>query len=131
MDYKWHRPSVATRVLVCTHLRATRFAMFDFFEDYLEGKVIAVVPLSVRMPQHIAEKTLLLQLLERREGETASDPLSRELVKGAKRTCYDPNTRRLTFTLPDQARCRELACKMHFVSWHSSSTIVSSKHGER
>ena len=62
--------------------------MFDFFEDYLEGKVIAVVPPSVRMPQHIAEKTLLLQLLERREGETASDLLSRELVKVENRTCY-------------------------------------------
>ena len=88
--------------------------MFDFFEDYLEGKVIAVVPPSVRMPQHIAEKTLLLQLLERREGETASDPLSRELVKGAKRTCYDPNSRRHTFTLPDQAAAE---------SWHAKCIL--------
>ena len=49
--------------LVCTHPRATRVAMLDFSEDYLEGKVIAVAPPSVRMPQHIAEKTMLLQLL--------------------------------------------------------------------
>ncbi|CAI5717700.1 unnamed protein product [Peronospora effusa] len=96
--------------LVCTHPRATRVAMLDLFEEYLEGKVIALVPPSVRMPQHIAEKTLLLQLLERREGETTSDPLSRELVNGAKRTCYNSDTRRLTFILPDQAAA---------ASWHT------------
>ena len=54
--------------LVCTHPRATRVVMLDFFEEYLEGKVIAIVPPYVRMPQYIAEKTLLLQLLERSEG---------------------------------------------------------------
>ena len=63
--------------LVCTHPRATRVAMLDFYGDYFEGKIIAVVPPSVRMPQHIAEKTLL-QLLERRDGETSFDPTSRE-----------------------------------------------------
>ena len=62
--------------------------MLDFYGDYFEGKIIAVVPPSVRMPQHIAEKTLLLQLLKSREGATAFDPLSRELVKGVKRMCY-------------------------------------------
>ena len=65
--------------LVCTHPQATRVAMFDFFEAYLEGQVVAFVPPYVRMPHHIAEKTLLLKLLERRE-----DALSRELVKGSK-----------------------------------------------
>ena len=79
----------------------------------------------------LPEKTLLLQLLERREGETASDRLIRELVKGAKRTCYYLNTRRLTFILPEQAASAELAYKMQFVSWYSSSTIVPSNHGER
>ena len=68
--------------LVCTHPRATQIAMLDFYEDYLEGKIIADVPPSVRTPQHIAEKTLLLQLLVRREEETSFDPTSRELVKG-------------------------------------------------
>ena len=96
--------------LVCTQPRATRVAMLDFLEDYLEGKVLAVVPPSVRMTQHIAEKTLLLQLLERREGETASDPLSRQLVKGAKCTCYDTDTRRLAFILADQEAA---------ASWHT------------
>ena len=62
-----------------------------FFKDYLKVKTIAVVPSSIRMPQHIA-KRMLLQLLESREGETASVSLSRERVKGAKRTCYDPET---------------------------------------
>ena len=42
--------------------------MLDFFKGYFEGKIIAVVPPSVRMPQHIAEKMLLLQLLKRFEG---------------------------------------------------------------
>ena len=52
--------------------------MLDCFEDYFEGKVIAVVPPSIRMPQHIAEKTLLLQLLVRRDEKTFFDPTSRE-----------------------------------------------------
>ncbi|CAI5746289.1 unnamed protein product [Peronospora destructor] len=90
--------------LVCTHPRATRVMMLDFFEEYLEGKVIAVVPPSVRMPQHIAEKTLLLQLLERRKGETVFDPMSRELVKAAKRTCDDLDTRRRTFVTFSSSR---------------------------
>ena len=86
----------------------------DFFEDYLEGKIIAVVPPSIRMPQHIADKTLLLQLLGRREGETASDSLIRELMKRAKRTCYDPDTRRFTFILPKQAAA---------ASWHAKCML--------
>ena len=61
------------------------------------------MPPFVRMTQHIAEKTLLLQLLERCEMDTASDTLSWDLVKGAKRTCYDSTTRHLTVILPDQA----------------------------
>ena len=65
--------------------------------------VIAIVPSYVRMPQYIAEKTLLLQLLERKEGEPESDVMSRELVTGAKRTSYDAETRCLTFMMPDQA----------------------------
>ena len=32
--------------------------MLVFFKEYLEGKAIAVVLPSVRMPQHIVEKTL-------------------------------------------------------------------------
>ena len=47
--------------------------MLDFFEAFLEGKVIAFVPPFLRMPKYIAEKTLLLQLLERSEGETDPD----------------------------------------------------------
>ena len=113
MDDGWHRPYV-TVCCISLHREPREFQCLTFFEDYLEGKVIAVVSPSVRMPQHIVEKTLLLQLLERREGETASDPLSRELVKGAKRTCYDPNTRRLTFTLPDQAAAE---------SWHAKCIL--------
>ena len=34
--------------------------MLDFFEDYLEGKIIAVVPPSVRMPQNIARKNAVV-----------------------------------------------------------------------
>ena len=55
------------------------------------------------MPQHIAEKTLLLQLLERREGQKAVEVLVRNLVKSAKRTCYNSSTLRITFGLPYQA----------------------------
>ena len=73
-------------VLVCTQPRATQVVMLVFFEAYLEGKVIAIAPSYVRMPQQIAEKTLLLQLLEQKEGETEPGVISRELVKGAKLT---------------------------------------------
>ena len=84
--------------------------MLDFFEAYVEG--IAIVPPYVHMNQYIAEKTLLLQLLERQEGETGPDVMSRELVKGAKRTRYDVDTRLLTFMMPDQAGA---------ASWHAKS----------
>ena len=86
----------------------------SFYEKYFEDNVISVVSPSVRMPQHIAEKTLLLKLLERREGETASDTLSQEIVKGAKRTCYDPDTRRLIFILLEQAA---------EASWHAKCIL--------
>ena len=56
--------------------RTTRVVMLDFFEAYLEGKVIAIVPPYVRM--------LLIQILERSAGQTESDVMSRELVKGAR-----------------------------------------------
>ena len=58
--------------------------ILDFFEAYLEGKIVAVVRPYVRIPQDIAAKTLLLQLPERRVGERAPGSMSQELVKGAK-----------------------------------------------
>ena len=76
--------------------------MPDFFLAYLEGKVFAVLPPYVRMPQNIAEKTMLTQLLKPRMEEQAPDSMIQEPFKGAKRTCYDVNTRRTTFVLPDQ-----------------------------
>ena len=62
--------------LICTHPRAKRVVMLDFFAAYFKGKVIAIVPPYVRMPQYIAEKTLLLQLLERKEEEIEPDVMS-------------------------------------------------------
>ena len=38
------------KILTCPHPRAVRVAMLDFCEEYLEGKVIAVVFPSARMP---------------------------------------------------------------------------------
>ena len=70
------------------------------------------------MTQYIAEKTLLLQLLERYEGEMEPNVMSRELVKFAKRTSYDADTRRLTFIMPDQAAA---------ASWHAKTVLVSGK----
>ena len=87
-----------------------------FYEAYLEG--IAIVPPYVHMPQYIAEKTLLRQLLERQEGETGPDVMSWELVKNAKRTKYDVDTRRLTFIMPDQAGA---------ASWHAKSILFGRK----
>uniref|UniRef100_M4C4A7 Uncharacterized protein n=1 Tax=Hyaloperonospora arabidopsidis (strain Emoy2) TaxID=559515 RepID=M4C4A7_HYAAE len=95
--------------LACTHPRATRVAMLDYPETYLEGRLIAVVLPYVRMPPHIAETTLLLQILERRERGLTDDSLVRHLIKNVKRTSYDSLTRRLTFVLPYQAAA---------ASWH-------------
>ena len=61
--------SSPTGFLVCMCPRATRVVMFDIFEAYSEGKVIAIASPYLLMPQYIAEKTLLLQLLERRDRE--------------------------------------------------------------
>ena len=76
--------------------------MLEYYEAYLEGKVVAIVPSSIQIPQHIAEKILLLQLLERREDQTAVEDLVCNLFKSAKRTCYDSSTRGIAFVLPDQ-----------------------------
>uniref|UniRef100_K3WJL1 Uncharacterized protein n=1 Tax=Globisporangium ultimum (strain ATCC 200006 / CBS 805.95 / DAOM BR144) TaxID=431595 RepID=K3WJL1_GLOUD len=48
--------------LVCTHTFAQRVAFLNFFEAHLEGVIAAVIPPHVRMPKHVAEKTLLAQL---------------------------------------------------------------------
>uniref|UniRef100_A0AAV1U502 Uncharacterized protein n=1 Tax=Peronospora matthiolae TaxID=2874970 RepID=A0AAV1U502_9STRA len=104
--------------LVCTHPRATRVVMLAFFEAYLEGEIIAIVPPYLRMLKYIAEKTLLLQLLEHSEDKTNPDVLSRELVEGAKRTSYEADTRQLTFILPDQAAA---------TSWHKKSVLFFGK----
>ena len=55
------------------------------------------------MPQYIAEKTMLLQLLERHEWEIEPDVMSREFVKGAKWTSYYADTRRLNLNITYQA----------------------------
>ena len=55
------------------------------------------------MPRFIAEKALLLQLLEDKQDQTPEAILTRTLVRAAKRTHYDSVTRRITFTLADRA----------------------------
>ena len=70
------------------------------------------------MPQYIVEKTLLLQLLERHDGKIEPNDISRELIKGAKQTSYDANTRRLTFIMPDQAAA---------ASWHPKTILFRGK----
>ena len=62
------------------------------------------------MPRYIAEKTILLQLLEDKRESTPDALLTRELVLSSKRTSYEYSTRRLTFTLADQAA---------EIGWHS------------
>ncbi|KAF1329275.1 Rxlr effector protein, partial [Globisporangium splendens] len=49
--------------LAYTHTFLQRMAYVKFFEDCLEGTVVAVVPPRILMPEHIAEKTILMQLL--------------------------------------------------------------------
>ena len=55
------------------------------------------------MTHYRVKKTLLLQLLERSEEETEVDFMSLGLAKGDTRTSNDADTRRLTFSMPDQA----------------------------
>uniref|UniRef100_M4BVA0 Uncharacterized protein n=1 Tax=Hyaloperonospora arabidopsidis (strain Emoy2) TaxID=559515 RepID=M4BVA0_HYAAE len=104
--------------LVCTHLRTTRVVVLGFFEAFLEVQVIAIVPPHVRMPQYVAEKTLLIQLLERSAGKTESNVMRVELVKCAKRTSYDADTRRLIFIMPDHAAA---------ASWHAKTILFRGK----
>ncbi|CAH0473450.1 unnamed protein product [Peronospora belbahrii] len=83
-----------------------RVAMADCLKTCLESKVIAVIPPYVRMPKHIGEKTLLLQLLQAHAGGTTADPLARGLVKSAKHTSYDAATHRLASVLQIEQRLR-------------------------
>uniref|UniRef100_M4BSP5 Uncharacterized protein n=1 Tax=Hyaloperonospora arabidopsidis (strain Emoy2) TaxID=559515 RepID=M4BSP5_HYAAE len=80
--------------------------MLEYYEAYLEGNVVAIVPSSIQIPQHIAEKILLLQLLERREDQTAVEDLVCNLFKSAK-LAYDSNYFVVSFdtaTCPDQLK---------------------------
>ena len=55
------------------------------------------------MPRFVAEKILLLQLMEGNPESTPEALLTHALVRAAKRTNYDGVTRRLRFTLADRA----------------------------
>ena len=56
--------------------------------------------------------------MERRQGETDPDVLIRDLVKGAKRTSNEANTRRPTFIMSNQAAA---------ASWHAKSILFRGK----
>lgn len=49
--------------LVATHTRAERIVYLHYFEAYLEGTLVAMVPPAIRFPAHIAETTLLAALV--------------------------------------------------------------------
>uniref|UniRef100_K3WR04 Uncharacterized protein n=1 Tax=Globisporangium ultimum (strain ATCC 200006 / CBS 805.95 / DAOM BR144) TaxID=431595 RepID=K3WR04_GLOUD len=95
--------------LACTHTFIQRVTYVKIFEDYLEGTVVAVVPPNLLMQEHVAEKTILMQLL-------ASEPVGSkgytaicEWIRSVKRLFYNAETRRLTFTVKDQS----VATKWH------------------
>ncbi|KAF1328856.1 hypothetical protein FI667_g6337, partial [Globisporangium splendens] len=93
----------------CTHTFLQRMAYVKFFEDYLEGTVVAVVPPRILMPEHIAEKTILMQLLASEPAGSAGYKNLCEWIQNVKRLYYTAATRRLTFIVKEQS----IATKWH------------------
>ncbi|KAF1330991.1 reverse transcriptase, partial [Globisporangium splendens] len=89
--------------LACTHTFLQRMAYVKFFEDCLEGTVVAVVPPRILMPEHIAEKTILMQLLASEPAGSAGYKNLCEWIQNVKRLYYTAATRRLTFIVKDQS----------------------------
>lgn len=88
--------------LVCTHTLAQRVAFLSFFETHLEGTLVATIPPLVKMPEHLAEKTLLAQLvMSEKKGSAAYDQICK-LIRETKRAEYNSATRRLTIVVPDR-----------------------------
>ncbi|KAF1322649.1 hypothetical protein FI667_g11031, partial [Globisporangium splendens] len=87
--------------LVCTHRLTHRVAFLDFFETYLEGELVAIVPPQVRMPKHVAERTLLAQLAVAEKENTPGHIQTCNLIRQVKRANYNGATRRLTFVVKD------------------------------
>ncbi|KAF1326560.1 hypothetical protein FI667_g8403, partial [Globisporangium splendens] len=89
--------------LACTHTFLQRMAYVKFFEDCLEGTVVAVVPPRILIPEHIAEKTILMQLLASEPAGSAGYKNLCEWIQNVKRLYYTAATRRLTFIVKDQS----------------------------
>jgi len=87
--------------LVCTHSLSHRVAFLDFFETYLEGMLVAIIPPHVRMPKHVAERTLLAQLAVSEKENTTGHIQTCNLIRQVKRADYNDATRRLTFVVKD------------------------------
>ncbi|KAF1314473.1 hypothetical protein FI667_g16662, partial [Globisporangium splendens] len=88
--------------LVCTHTLAQRAAFLSFFETHLEGTLVATIPPLVKMPEYLAEKTLLAQLvMSEKKGSAAYDQICK-LIRRTKRAEYSNATRRLTIVVPDR-----------------------------
>ncbi|KAF1333740.1 reverse transcriptase, partial [Globisporangium splendens] len=95
--------------LACTHTFLQRMGYVKFFEDCLEGTVVAVVPPRISMPEHIAEKTILMQLLASEPAGSAGYKNLCEWIQNVKRLYYTAATRRLTFIVKEQS----IATKWH------------------
>ncbi|KAF1326887.1 reverse transcriptase, partial [Globisporangium splendens] len=95
--------------LACTHTFLQRMAYVKFFEDCLEGTVVAVVPPRILMPEHIAEKTILMQLLASEPAGSAGYKNLCEWIQNVKRLYYTAATRRLMFIVKEQS----IATKWH------------------
>lgn len=95
--------------LACTHTFVQRITYVKFFEDYLEGTVVAVVPPHLLMQEHVAEKTILMQLLASEPVGSKGYTTTCEWIRSVKRLFYNAETRRLTFVVKDQS----VATKWH------------------
>ncbi|KAF1319012.1 hypothetical protein FI667_g13391, partial [Globisporangium splendens] len=89
--------------LACTHTFVQRITYVKFFEDYLEGTVVAVVPPHLLMQEHVAEKTILMQLLASEPVGSKGYTTTCEWIRSVKRLFYNAETRRLTFVVKDQS----------------------------
>uniref|UniRef100_K3WHA8 Uncharacterized protein n=1 Tax=Globisporangium ultimum (strain ATCC 200006 / CBS 805.95 / DAOM BR144) TaxID=431595 RepID=K3WHA8_GLOUD len=100
--------------LVCTHTRIQRLASLDYFETYLEGLLIATVPPIVRMPEHLAERTLLAQMVSSEKDNTPGHALTCSLVRQVKRANYNGATRRISIIVKN---------KMAADAWHRATIV--------
>ncbi|KAF1318321.1 reverse transcriptase, partial [Globisporangium splendens] len=100
--------------LACTHTKPQRVVFLEYFETHLEGILVATVPPIVKMPDFVAEKTLLAQfVLAEKKGSNGYETTCK-LLRQVKRASYNKETRRVTFVVLDKATAEQ---------WHRQNVM--------